>query len=96
VWHDGQLADRADMIAALGAMPSDYARNVVVIQPHASQSAIEAARKSATGSDALRLKQLDTLLVGAAGACRNVSASLVLVGDAQRAAAGSPVRRLTP
>jgi hypothetical protein len=81
VWSNGKPASRAGMIAALGALGADYDRQVVIVQPQASKRSVAKALKNPKSLEAARSRQLDTLLAGAAGACRNVGASFIVVAD---------------
>ncbi len=80
VWHCGQPAKRADMLAAFKKLNANYARRVVVIQPHVTKTALQSARTTAT-SDNLRAKQLDTLLLAAQTNCQGLGASFHVIAD---------------
>lgn len=84
VWENGRPSTREAMTAALAAVGSDYDRQVIVVQPQVTHDAVARARADPSCRDAARLIQLDSLLNGAGAACRNVSTSFFVVGDAQR------------
>ena len=86
VWHDGvKQRDRKGMLFALRKARENYTRRVVIIQPRVSKHLLEAARaqqakKAATGIVA-RLRQLETLLVGATAACHALGTDFLVIGD---------------
>jgi len=82
VWYDRAVRPRAEMIKALGSIGSNYDREVVVIQPHLTQSRHNAARTNTVDKDYARLQQLDTLLVSARGSCAGLGARFRVVADA--------------
>ncbi len=103
VWHDGvKQKDRKGMLAALRRVGENYTRRVVVIQPRVSKLLLEAARdeqaKKTTTGNVARLRQLETLLVGAETSCRALSADFFVVTDGtpQRASTRPRRRRRAP
>ncbi len=87
VWHDGIQSTRAAMVEALSGLGANYGRQVVILQPQITHVALTHAREHSRSQDAARLRQLDTLLIGASAACRNVSAAFFVIGDEQTAQA---------
>jgi hypothetical protein len=78
-----RFINRQKMIDRLRQIGSNYARKVVIIQPRVRKQALEKVRrKSAGASETARLKQLDTLLVGAEANCRALGATLRVIGAA--------------
>lgn len=80
VWHDGVPATTTEFLGAVAALPANYARNVVIVQPRARRSVVNAAR-AATGPERLRLAQLDTLLLGARANVVGLNANLYVIGE---------------
>jgi len=82
--------NRDGFLAALKKVGAAYSRRVVIIQPRVSRQQLEDTRRAlrrraATGSGA-RLRQLDSLLLGAENSCRAVQAEFVVIGDGTRTA----------
>ena len=70
------------MLEAMAGVGANYRRRVVILQPQLSKRAHDAARKQPGGPDLARLRQLDTLLLGAANVCHGLSAELLVIADA--------------
>jgi hypothetical protein len=81
VWHNRQPAKdgRTRMLEALQRIGARYRRQVVIIQPRLTQAREEYARKHSKSSDAARLRQLDTLLLGQENSCHGLQASLSVI-----------------
>ncbi|WP_417519735.1 hypothetical protein [Minwuia sp.] len=88
VWHNGiRQANRSGFLDVLASFGSNYDVKVYILQPRIRQTYWSALRNNiANGSDdsanARRLKQLDTLLQGAAADCFGLGAELIVVSDA--------------
>jgi hypothetical protein len=80
VWHHGAPATAAAFLGAVAALRANYARNVVILQPRARRSVVNAAR-TAAGRERLRLAQLDTLLLGARANVVGLNANLYVIGE---------------
>jgi hypothetical protein len=65
VWHNGADSTRREMLSVLGDVGADVMKKLVVLQPHVTRARHEAARSNMDSSDGRRLRQLDTLLLGA-------------------------------
>lgn len=50
VWHNGAPTNRQLMQQALGQMTASCSKNVIVVQPHARQTQLNAARQAAIGT----------------------------------------------
>ena len=85
VWFDGEPRTRDEMLEALDKIGMSYKRVVVVLQPHVRKSRLQQVRKAIeddkSHQDKGRLRQLDTLLLGAQASCRAVGAELWVVAD---------------
>ena len=85
VWLNGETRTREEMLEELDKIGASYKRVVVVLQPHVRKSRLEqvreAIRKKESHQDKGRLRQLDTLLLGAQASCRAVGAELWVVAD---------------
>ncbi len=86
VKHNGvPKSERKGMLTALTKASANYRRRVVIVQPRLSKSELFAARadKKAkkTSGRVARLLQLETLLVGAQDACRDLGAEFQVVAD---------------
>lgn len=84
-WENGQPRTRQDMVVRLGNLGSNVRRRVVIVQPHVLQSRLTAIRggNPPLVADIARNQQLDTLLLGFAGAVRSMGAQFVVVGDSR-------------
>jgi len=81
-WSDGKyIGNRKPMLQALDKMGADYRRVVVILQPRATWSAMQAARAKPTSQAFRRVQQLDTLLLSAQSNCQAVGAQLIVIGD---------------
>jgi len=80
VWHKGRASGRAKMLSAMGKLGSNFARRVVILQPHITNDSIRRALAQANGGDAARLRQFDALLLGAEAACHGLGAELTVLG----------------
>jgi hypothetical protein len=82
VWHDGKESNRARMNAALRNAGANYSRRVVIVQPRVLQHVRETTQKGEAGTGSVvRLRQLETLLLGAEASCHALGAELFVVGD---------------
>jgi hypothetical protein len=81
-WHNGNPCNRQDFLEALGRVQARCTRRVVIVQPHLRKSIWERALDDPTSQEGGRLRQLNTLLVGAEGSCRALGASLTVLGAA--------------
>lgn len=81
VWHNHRASNRHDMLNALHQVGSDYARRVVILQPHLSRAKYEHAREHRRSRDAARLRQLDALLLVAEAGIHGLGASLSVIGE---------------
>ena len=80
VWHDRSANTRKQMLAALKVLGTNYRRRVVIVQPHVRETSWKAAQSNPAGSDAARLRQLDTLLLSAEASYHALGAELVVIG----------------
>lgn len=85
VWRDGVPTTRDEMVKALKGLKENYRRQVVVVQPRITSKEHRAVRNDRTaGRDTARskrMRQLDTLLIGAQADCRALQADLLVVGE---------------
>lgn len=79
-WHDGEPANRDDMAVAIERAGVRYRRRVIIVQPRLRKSEHDAAR-AGTGAKKCRLEQLETLLLEAEAACRDLGASFEVIGS---------------
>lgn len=70
---------REAMIEELRTLGTNYARQVIIVQPHVTQARYETARVDPMSADAARLRQLDTLLLGAQADARSLGAEFLIV-----------------
>lgn len=85
VWFDGEPSTREAMLDALTRIGTSYRRMVVILQPHVTKSRLSEVRRALEqGEDHReqgRIRQLDTLLLGAQASCRSIGADLWVVAD---------------
>ncbi|HKP76559.1 MAG TPA: hypothetical protein VJT67_13610 [Longimicrobiaceae bacterium] len=81
-WRDGTPCGRDDFLRALARMQARCTRKVVIVQPHLQREVWARAEANPESQEGRRLRQLNTLLVGADGSCRAVGASLTVIGVA--------------
>ena len=85
VWFDRQPSTREAMLEAIDGIGSSYRRMVVIFQPHVTQSRLAEVRKAISEEkdhrDRGRLRQLDTLLLGARASCQSLGAGLWVLAD---------------
>ncbi len=85
VWFNRDDSTREEMLEALEAIGSNYRRMIVIFQPHIAQSKLEEVRKAISEGkrheDKGRLRQLDTLLLGARASCQDLGAGLWVLAD---------------
>lgn len=79
VWQDRRPAERADFLARLAVLGANCRKRVVVLQPRVTEALVRAARGNPKSADFLRLRQLDTLLLGAEANCHGLGAELEVV-----------------
>ncbi len=80
-WRDGRPRERTDLISELSRLGTDYDRQVVIVQPHVMQARHDTIRTTPGSHAAVRMRQLDALLLGAQGVCQESNATLVVIGD---------------
>lgn len=85
-WENGvKRDDRSGMITALGKLGGDYRRRVIILQPRVTSTAHHAAmddilnHRNTPRAD--RLRQLNTLLLGAEGDCHDLGADFFVIGS---------------
>lgn len=80
---DGTVGTRAQMVAAMAQLRASATRSVVVLQPRVTQQALTTARQAKAagnqGVEVKRLLQLETILVAAGSACRDLGAKLTVI-----------------
>ena len=81
VWHNHLKTTRDEMINALGDIGANYDRRVIVFQPRVTKSMLTNTRKKPNGTNYARLRQLDTLLLGAAANCKGLGVEFSVLGD---------------
>jgi hypothetical protein len=85
VWHDGSVSNREEMLAAIAKIGASYRRVVVILQPQIRKSKLDEVRKAISEGkspkDTDRIRQLDTLLLGAQASCRSFNAELWVLAD---------------
>jgi hypothetical protein len=81
VWYNREKATREKMLEALGAIGTRFKTKVVVLQPHLKKEKYENGYNSES-SDGIRLKQLETLLLGARANCHALGADFTVICDA--------------
>jgi hypothetical protein len=79
VWRSGKRSTRPAMLRAMASLGTIMNRRVVIVQPQLTRRAHDEARRKAKGPEIARLRQLDTLLLGAENACRGLGAELVVL-----------------
>jgi hypothetical protein len=82
VWHNRALADRQAMINAIIAAGANCRREVVILQPRHSKALDDRARSQPNGQEMARLRQLDTLLIGAENDCHALRAPMRVLCEA--------------
>lgn len=81
VWRDRNRTTRQEMIRALQDIGANYQRHVVVFQPHVARTRHDSARANAVGTELTRLRQLDTLLLGADADAHALGAQFSVLAD---------------
>lgn len=79
-WCSGNPCATADFIAALERIDARCERRVVILQPHLRSEVFHRATANPDSQDGRRLRQLNTLLVGAESSCRALGAKLTVIG----------------
>lgn len=80
VWHNGNVATRPAMLAAIQAHGANLQRRVAIVQPHTRRQALQEALVAAPNSRARYIaRHLSTLLLGAQRGCSAVGAEFVVV-----------------
>lgn len=79
-WHNGDPCDKQEFLEALSRIQARCTRRVVIVQPHLRKAVWERALNNPDSQEGGRLRQLNTLLVGAEGSCRALGASLTVMG----------------
>ena len=84
-WADGVQQTRIEMANALRGVGEHYRRHLVILQPRVTQTELGLARAAiadgTTTGRAARMRQLDTLLLEAESAARDLGATFSVVGD---------------
>ncbi len=80
VWRNRTAIKREAMLKELSKLGANYKRRVVIVQPHVTETKHKYAQAHPNSPDAARLRQLDTLLVGAELNCRALGAELIVIG----------------
>jgi hypothetical protein len=85
VWFDGEASTREAMLDAISEIGTSYRREVVILQPHVTKSKHDEVRaaieKGEYHRDKDRMRQLDTLLLGAQASCHSLGAELWVLAD---------------
>jgi hypothetical protein len=87
VWRDGQRQENRDaLLAMLDGLGSNMKTTVVVFQPRARRSILDAIREKMDDgelnrSDVRRMQQLDALLLGARSDCFSLGAEFLVIAD---------------
>jgi hypothetical protein len=81
VWRDRDRTTRQEMIRALRGIGTNYERHVVVFQPHVTRTRHDSARATTAGTELARLRQLDTLLLGADADTHALGARFSVLAD---------------
>jgi hypothetical protein len=81
VWYNGQITRRTAMLDALERVGASHRRQIVILQPHTRPDTLESIRRTPSHPQQLRLRQLDTLLLGTEASCRNLGATFTVIGD---------------
>jgi hypothetical protein len=81
VWRNRDSTTREEMIQALQGAGTNYQRQVVVFQPHVTRTRHDSARATAAGTELARLRQLDTLLLGADADAHALGARFWVLAD---------------
>lgn len=83
VWRDGQRqADRTGFLAVVNRLPSSYQKVVVVLQPRLTMREHDACKANAVPqARATRMKQLNTLLLGARLSAMACGAEIRAIGQ---------------
>ncbi|NEI02417.1 hypothetical protein [Rhizobium leguminosarum] len=83
VWHDGvRQPDRTGLIARVQALPANYRKRVVILQPQLTETEHDnCANGLATPTRTLKMKQLNTLLLAARLSANAVGADLEVWGE---------------
>lgn len=78
-WHNGtRQANRKGIITRAKALPANYERRVVVLQPQLTKAEREYCwSATATPARRIRMRQLDTLMLGARLSCMAVGAKFI-------------------
>lgn len=86
VWCDGnRIGDRTDMIERAKKLPAAYKRVVVVLQPQLTDLEHERCfGPKATRARAVRMKQLDTLMLSAQLSCMAVGAKFIGMAEKKK------------
>lgn len=78
-WKDGEPVEREELVAAIEMLGDNYLRRVVVVQPHVTARAHDAARKAKAGVNRLRLNQLNSLLASAWRSCNGLGVEFEVI-----------------
>ena len=83
VWFDGKpQKDRSTMLKAIAKLPANAAKVLVVLQPRVTQKERDRCwATDAPDKDAMRMKQIDTLMLGARVSALSCGATFIGIGD---------------
>ena len=81
VWHNRVQEHRAALLGAMGSANANIRRSVIVLQPHVIRGNVNAARANMITSDGRRLRQLDTMLIGARANTAALGATFEVVAE---------------
>lgn len=79
VWKDRTQTKRDALLKELKKIGANFKRRVVIVQPHVTERNHKNALAHPQSPGAARLRQLDTLLIGAEMNCRALGADLIVV-----------------
>lgn len=85
-WKNGvKQNDRTGLVKAVRRLGDNYSRKVVILQPRVTAAEYQRARddqdRNAKTSRVKRMQQLDTLLIEAESACRDLGAEFIVIGE---------------
>ena len=81
VWHNRARANRAELLDAEGATDGNIRRSVIVLQPHAVRTKVNAARANMETSVGRRLRQLDPMLIAARANAAALGATFEVIAE---------------
>lgn len=78
-WKDGQPVAKEKLVDAIKNLGDNYVRQVIVVQPHVTETAWVKAQATENGVNRLRLDQLSTLLASAWRSCNGLGAEFKVI-----------------